>query len=693
MNKIKKKKNNLIGFLVAAIITGIFMFALLGRMPIYGISSNFIVMLPEGKSQSYANHVTGNIAGIIQNTFDDKKIAGRPTSIVVKNTPNSGLITINVYKKDTAKAFKLHKTLIDAMEREILLYYPKSTGIKIKSVGQSYKTTRLSYVFGTMIIAIIVGWLLTIHISGLIYDFFPKKDKEEDEYVDVGSPSSSLINKVFKQKKCDDIKNVFEENKEKEVAYTWSDLGGSGDSKNINHEISENNKNYNIDKNLDKKNTYAKIEKINNSITKIESSSEDKVENGTVKTEAINKPRTSYFDDEVEEYVENDSFIQRELLNENIFDTEILNDEEKVNSEFKITENKNKLNNFVENESSISHNNLMRMPIDTKDAITTTEGVEHEKMFDDRKKLNDIESNNITQIISNEVIETDRDFYVDKEVNKKEIISKNVEIVDNKLEKIDSKKNNEYLNSLGPMGFDRIDDVKIPNRTYEYISKNNVEKSSNPKKIEEIRNNFNNALTSIGNKGGNDLTKEKGKNKKQLNEIINWTDVNKKITNQFRDFNITNSDFIDENESFDNIIHTSNDAINEVDEDIFSNSVDYSNLNDNNYGIKKTITGGLALPEIEEKYEDIENKNKKKVLEEKEERKIQSQKSNQNLGATTFVPGNLPIVDMNLEIDQEKTDNLDKVNIEGGKMIAKFDKEPSDEDLKRRLNELLNGSM
>ncbi len=681
MNKVKKKKINLLGFLIAIIITSVFMFALFDRVPIYGIASNVIVMLPEGKSQSYANHVTGNIAGIIQNIFDDRKFVGRPTGIIVKSTPTSGLITINVYEKDTAKAFKLHKALIGAMKKEVSVYYPKSTGIEIKSIGQSYKTTRISYVFGVVILSIVIGWLLTLHLSELMRNFFPSKNKEDEEYEDVGAPSHGFIKRMLKQGKKGIEKN--EKDEEGINAYTWSDLGGIGSNRDVNNDaILESDANYDSDKDTNKEAMYTKIEKKDDAMMStgdvLENKMELSQEYNIPKTESTNQTQVGYFADDTEEYKEADNFTQKEVIDQELFSTEIVNNEEKVNSEFNMAESRNELNNLTENESEISHNDLTRMPKHTRDSVIETKEIEYEK------EQFDVENNNIAQIIPEKVKEV---------VAKERIIPQSVETSGSNLEGIDSERNGEYLNSLGPMGFDRICEVKSPNGTYEYIPKDCRKEDSDFKEVKEIRNDFNNSLASIGAKENNDLSVEKKGDKNQLDEIRKWTDVSDEVTNQFRGSNLTEGDAINlnDNDPFKEVEYTNNDSIAEVDENIFSNSNDVSDLEGKKCEIEKVITGGLALPEIEEEYEDTEKK--KETLYAEVAQRQQSQKSISNSNKIPFVPSNLPIVDSGTEIIQEKIEQKDKIDSEGSEMVSEFEREPSDEDLKRRLNELLNGSM
>ena len=678
MKKNKRKKFHIIGFLIAAIITSIFMFALISRIPIYGIASNIIVMLPEGKSQSYANHVTGNVAGIIQNAFDDKKIAGVPTSIVVKRDKNGGLITINVYENSTSEAFKLHELLLNSLKKEVSIYYPESTGIIIKSVGQSYKTIRLSYVFGIILVSIILGWLLVLHLSELISNFFPNENsdkmKEEEKYEELIVNNDISVKDILTQENPKEKIN-------KDGAYTWSDLGRNKDYESINEDFLENNKGDNNDfeqqremlKNDREKEennsslSNQEIESVKHDLLDVEEKDIKNIENDNNLYSQVN----GVLDYNEEEFVQNDAINSgfetlQNNLNKHNDNKHVLNNEEKelVKDEVKDTD-------FFDAKQSVKSENEVE-EIRDNNAINDKMSINN--------KVDSLEEDNIVndnEEISNSVERVN----VADDVEKKD----NLEPT---LERIDSEKNSEYLNSLGPIGF--RGSVKNPTGAYEYVPKDQVADEIDVKKIEEVRNDFNNNLASIG---VTENAKQEVEDKKQSNDIKEWSDVNDKVINQFRDASLTEGEELNLNEQnpFAEVNHTES-ALKEVKEEIFADSNKVSELQIKDSRIEKTITGGLALPEVEEKY--VENEESKKVNSstEKVYREPTKIKEVSSSGATAFAPGNLPIVEMNNEVQEENLQK-DEIDVEGSKMVEEFEKEPSDEELKRRLNELLNGSM
>ena len=121
---------------------------------------------------------------------------------------------------------------------------------------------------------------------------------------------------------------------------------------------------------------------------------------------------------------------------------------------------------------------------------------------------------------------------------------------------------------------------------------------------------------------------------------------------------------------------------------MFADYKDVETLGEQEEKVKRTLTGGFALPQIEEKYTQVKNTQKELNLETEEQTKNQSS-GYTNVGSTNSIPANLPIVEIN-DTNEASTDYVGK---EGAKMVEDFEKEPSDEELKRRLNELLNGSI
>ncbi len=611
MSKIRRKKVNLIGFLIAVIITGIVMFALLNRVPIYGIASNVLVIIPEGKTQSYAQHITGNVAGIIQNAFDDGKIAGIPTEIVVKKLKDSGVINIRVYEKDATEAFKMHKLLMNSIEKEVVAFYPKSMGIEVKPVGQSYKVVRLSYVSIVVMFSIVLGWLLSLHISELVDSVFAIRGDSDEEYEELYSENDNLERT---------------DNFDADGVYTWSDL--------------KNDQNYKYQEGFEEQNE--------NEQEKEEFIDENKQEEVLVtdEKEKVVKDLEDNFQN-----LNNEVNPEAEINNGNLQNNELLNhknedvleeDDKEINNSFK-----NKINNFKDN---------------LKKSV--------ENIKKENKKLNSINK----EISKKKETEKVVDNFFKEETRKSE--NEKAKVLENDLNLINSERNAEYLNSLGPLG---INNKKgNASSTYEYTQEDYVDEDE---QIKEIRSKLNNNLASLNKIDSND----------QEEDIKEWNDITKEVSNQFREASLSEGEELNFNKELplEEIVHTGSNITGEVDENLFSEFQDVETLTEEDEKIKQTLTGsGFKLPQIEEKYAQVKNTQKELSLETEEQTKNQSSKYT-NAGSTNSIPGNLPIVEIN-DINEVSDGNIDK---EGEKMVEDFEKEPSDEELKRRLNELLNGSM